>query len=333
MDVSQLFSGLHLRVESRMPPFAGATDWLNTEPLTPAALRGKVTVVQFWTYTCINWLRTLPYVRVWADTYAHKGVVVVGVHTPEFGVEHDVANVRRAATDMGIEYGVAIDNDYAVWEAFANRYWPALYIADAEGRIRHHRFGEGGYEESELAIRQLLADVGVEDVPDGLASVEARGIELPADWRNLRSPETYVGLGRSEGFASPGVAALDKPSAYTPPSRLEVNQWALRGNWTFHEEDAACNEPGGRIAYRFHARDLNLILAPPAAHPSARFRVLLDGRPPGDAHGLDVDEDGNGVVAHARLYQLIRQDGPIADRLFEIEFLDPGAAALCFTFG
>jgi thiol-disulfide isomerase/thioredoxin len=333
MNVSQLFSGLHLRVESRMPPFTGATGWLNTEPLTPTALHGKVVVVQFWTYTCINWLRTLPYTRAWADTYADKGLAVVGVHTPEFGVEHDVANVRRAATDMGIEYPIAIDNDYAVWDAFANRYWPALYIADAEGRIRHHQFGEGSYEQSERAIRQLLADAGADDLPHGPAPVKASGIELPADWDDLRSPETYLGLARSDGFASSGVAAFDEPSVYTPPSRLEVNEWALAGSWTLHTEGAECNEAGGRIAFRFHARDLNLILAPPARQAARRFRVLLDGRTPRDAHGLDVDEDGNGVVEQARLYQLLRQSGHIADRVFEIEFLDPGAAALCFTFG
>jgi hypothetical protein len=234
---------------------------------------------------------------------------------------------------MRIEYPVAIDNDYTVWDAFANRFWPALYIADAEGRIRHNHFGEGGYERSERVIRQLLADAGAVDLPDDSAPVEARGIELPADWPNVRSPETYVGIARSEGFASPGGAAFDEPRVYTVPSRLHVNEWALAGNWTVGREEAASNEANGRIAYRFHARDLHLILAPPAQHASVRFRVLLDGRAPGDAHGLDVDEEGNGVVKEQRLYQLIRQSGHIADRQFEIEFLDAGAAALCFTFG
>jgi len=330
--VNQLFSHLHLPRESRLPGFAGATAWLNSEPLTPTDLQGKVVLVQFWTYTCINWLRTLPYVRAWAHAFAGKGLVVVGVHTPEFGVEHDVDNVRRAASAMGVDYPIAIDNDYAVWDAFANRYWPALYIADAEGRIRHHHFGEGGYEQSERAIRHLLADAGAADVPGEVAPVEVSGIERAADWDNLRSPETYIGLARSEGFASPGRAATGEPAVYAVPSRLLVNEWALAGRWTFRDEDAVCDEANGRIAYRFHARDLHLILTPPAGS-SARFRVLLDGGAPGAAHGLDVDGDGSGAVTEPRLHQLIRQDDAITDRLFEIEFLDPGAAALCFTFG
>jgi len=331
--LSKFFSRLHLPVESQMPGFAGATEWLNTPPLTPAELHGKVVLVDFWTYTCINWLRTLPYVRAWARAYAAVGLVVVGVHTPEFGVEHDVDNVRGAARTMGIEYPIAIDNDYAVWNAFANRYWPALYIADAEGRIRHHQFGEGGYEHSEGVIRHLLADAGADDLPDDPVPVEATGIELPGDWANLRSPETYIGLARAEGFAAPGDAVFGEPRLYTVPSRLHVNEWALAGTWTLGQEEAVVNEPNGRIAYRFHARDLNLILAPPARGASARFGVRLDGAPPREAHGLDVDGDGNGVVTEPRLYQLIRQSGDITDRLFEIEFLDPGVAALCFTFG
>ena len=333
MNINKLFSRLHLPVESRMPTFAGATEWLNSEPLTPTALQGKVVVVDFWTYTCINWLRTLPYIRAWADTYGKHGLVVVGVHTPEFGVEHNIENVRRAAHDMGVVYPVAIDNDYAVWDAFANQYWPALYIADAEGHIRHHHFGEGGYDRSENVIHQLLTDAGVVQLPDDAAPVDARGIEIPADWDNVRSPETYVGLGRSEGFVSPGGGAFDEPRVYTAPSRLHVNEWALAGSWTLGREEAVNNEAHGRIVYRFHARDLHLILEPPAHQASARFRVLLDGHLDADAHGLDVDEYGNGVVTEPRLYQLIRQHGHIADRLFEIEFFDPGAAALCFTFG
>ena len=332
MDVNQLFSRFPLPVEGRLPAFAGATEWLNTKPLTPTATHGKVVVAQFWTYTCINWLRTLPYIRGWADTYAKQGLVVVGVHTPEFGVEHDVDNVRRASHDLGVEYPIAVDNDYAVWSAFANQYWPALYIADAEGRIRHHHFGEGGYDRSEQVIRKLLADAGQKNLPAEPASVDVRGIELPADARNVRSYETYVGLARSEGFASPERAASDEPHVYTVPSRLRVNEWAFGGNWTLGREDAVSNEANGRIAYRFHARDLNLILTPPAGS-SGRFRLLLDGRPPGDAHGLDVDAEGNGVVTEPRLYQLIRQGSEITDRQFEIELLDPGVAALCFTFG
>jgi len=333
MKVNQLFSRLQLPVESRMPAFDGATGWLNTEPLTPDHLRGKVVAVDFWTYTCINWLRTLPYIRAWSDTYGDRGLVVIGVHTPEFEVEHDIDNVRREAREMGVEYAVALDNDYAVWNAFANQYWPALYIADAEGRIRHHHFGEGGYERSEHVIRQLLADAGAADLPPEPAAVEARGIEVAADWHNVRSGETYVGYGRSEGFASPEGAAYDTPRVYTVPARPRVNEWALAGSWTLGREEARSNDAGGRIVYRFHARDLHLILAPPAQQISGRFRVLLDGRPPGEAHGLDVDEEGNGVVEEPRLYQLIRQTGHITDRQFEIEFLDAGAEAYCFTFG
>ena len=333
MKLNDLISRFHLPVGRSMPAFDGANGWLNTEPLTPSDLHGKVVLVDFWTYTCINWLRTLPYIRAWADAYAAKGLVVVGVHTPEFTVEHDIDNVRSAVRDMGIDYPVAIDNDYAVWSAFANQYWPAVYIADAEGRLRHHQFGEGGYEMSERAIRQLLADAGAVDLPDDPVPVEARGIEIAGDWHNVRSGETYVGLARAQGFASPGLAAIDEPREYTVPPRLHLNEWALVGDWTLGREEAVSNAANGRIAYRFHARDLHLILTPPTGRTSARFRVRLDGQAPGDAHGIDIDEDGNGVVAEARLYQLIRQRGDITDRLFEIELLDPGAGALCFTFG
>jgi thiol-disulfide isomerase/thioredoxin len=333
MKVNELFSQLQLPVKSHMPSFDGANAWLNSEPLTPEGLRGKVVAVDFWTFTCINWLRTLPYIRAWAKTYADKGLVVIGVHTPEFGVEHDLDNVQRAVRAMGIEYPVAIDNDYGVWNAFANQYWPALYIADAEGRIRHHEFGEGGYDKSEHVIRQLLTDAGAVDLPAAADPVELNGIEAPADWSDVRSPETYLGLARASGFASPGGAAFGEARAYEVPERLHLNEWGLGGSWTIGREEATCNEPNARIAYRFHARDLHLILTPPAGGGSARFRVALEGRPPGDVHGLDVDAQGNGVVSEPRLHQLIRQSDKITDRLFEIEFLDPGAAALCFTFG
>jgi thiol-disulfide isomerase/thioredoxin len=337
-------------VQGLVPPFRGVTRWLNTEPLTLTELHGKVVVVQFWTYTCINWLRTLPYVRAWSDTYSGNGLVVVGVHTPEFVVEHDVENVRRAVRDLGIEYPIAIDNDYAVWNAFANQYWPAIYIADAEGGIRHHHFGEGGYDKSERVIRHLLSDVGTAALPPETAPV-TRAIEVPADTQNLRSYETYVGVARSEGFASPEGVVVSEPRTYTVPARLRLNEWALAGSWTVGGEEAVSNEPRDRLAYRFHARDVNLILSPaagqpsirfrvrnlilsPAAgQPSIRFRVRLDGHAPGDAHGLDVDEEGNGVIEDARLYQLVRQPGQITDRTLDIEFVDPGAAALCFTFG
>jgi thiol-disulfide isomerase/thioredoxin len=332
--MSQLFSRLRSFIGGRMPELAGATDWLNSKPLTLQDLEGMVVVVDFWTYTCINWIRTLPYIRAWAETYGEHGLVVVGVHTPEFDVEHDVDNVRRAVRAMNIEYAVAIDNDYAIWNAFANQYWPALYIADAQGRIHHHHFGEGGEDRSEHVIRELLADATGSDPSVGPARVEARGIEVPADWHNLRSSETYVGLARSQGFASSEPAGFDEPAVYTVPPSLLVNEWALAGSWTIGPEEAVSNEANGRIAYHFHARDLHLILAPPAKNRSARFRVQLDGRAPGDAHGVDVDEDGNGVVEEARLHQLIRQTSDhVTDRQFEIEFLDPGVAALCFTFG
>jgi hypothetical protein len=333
MDVHQLFSRLHLPVESKLPAFAGATEWLNGEPLTPATLHRKVVLVDFGTYTCINWLRTLPYLRAWAETYGKHGLVTVGIQTPEFEIEHDVDNVRRSLRDMHVEYLVAIDNDFAIWNAFANQYWPALYIADAEGRIRHHHFGEGGYDKSERVIQHLLGEAGAVDVPNGVTTVDASGIEAPADWHNVRSGETYVGYARSDGFASPGRDVFDEPRDYTVPEPLPVNTWALAGNWTVGREEAVSNEANGRIAYRFHARDLNLILAPPAEAEPVRFRVRLDGQPPRGARGLDVDDDGNGIVGEPRLYQLIRQSGSIDDRLFEIEFLGAGAAALCFTFG
>ena len=332
MNMGDLFDGLSLPVRSRLPGFAGATGWLNTEPLTAADLDGKVVLADFWTFTCINWIRTLPYLRAWADAYGPHGLVVVGVHTPEFSIEHNLESIRRAAQALRVDYPIAVDNDYAVWDAFANRYWPALYLADAKGRIRHHHFGEGGYERSEQVIQHLLADAGAVGVPDGPAQVEPQGIEVPADWDDVRSSETYLGLARSEGFASPGGVAVDEARAYTAPPRLGTNEWAIAGNWTLGREAAVLNEPNGRIAYRFHARDVNLILAPPDGAP-ARFRVRLDGQPPLDAHGVDVDEEGNGTVDGPRLYQLIRQPAPIDDRTFEIELLDVGASAFCFTFG
>jgi thiol-disulfide isomerase/thioredoxin len=333
VNVHELFARVHLPLEDALPGFDGANAWLNSDPLTPAGLRGKVVLVDFWTFTCINWMRTLPYLRAWNDAYTDKGLVVVGVHTPEFQVEHDIDNVRRAVDDMGITYAVAIDNDYAIWEAFANRYWPALYIADAVGQIRHHHFGEGDYVKSEHVIRHLLMDAGVADLPPDPVPVEVRGIEIESDWLHVRSGETYVGYARSEGFASPEGAAFDESRRYTVPSRLHLNEWALAGTWTVAREEARSDGPDGRIAFRFHARDLNLIVAPRSTGAPSRIRVLLDGQAPADAHGLDVDPEGNGVVTDTRLYQLIRQGGHITDRQFEIEFLDPGTAALCFTFG
>jgi thiol-disulfide isomerase/thioredoxin len=322
-----------LPVEGELPSFGGATGWLNSQPLTAGSLRGKVVLVQFCTYTCINWLRTLPYVRAWAEKYAGQGLVVVGVHTPEFEFEKDGDNVRRALKEMRVVYPVAVDNDYAVWRAFNNQYWPALYFVDARGRIRHRQFGEGEYERSERVIRQLLAQAGAGGVGEELASVEAHGIEAAADWESLKSPENYVGYGRTENFASPGGTAQDERRVYGTPAQLGLNQWALSGDWTVGKQAVVLNKAGGRIAYGFHARDLHLVMGPAATGTSVRFRVTLDGQPAAAAHGVDVDGQDNGTATEHRLYQLIRQPKPVTVRRFEIEFLDSGAEAFAFTFG
>jgi thiol-disulfide isomerase/thioredoxin len=331
-------AGLHtasarLPVEGELPSLGGATGWLNSPPLTVAGLGGSVVLVNFWTYTCINWLRQLPYVRAWAGKYSGQGLVVVGVHTPEFAFERTVDNVSRAVREMRIEYPVAIDNDYGVWSAFDNHYWPALYFADVAGLIRHHHFGEGEYQQSEMVIQQLLAEAGSADPGHELVSVDAGGVEAPADWATLRSPENYTGYARTEDFASPGGVVLGKRHAYAAPAELRRNHWALSGDWTMEEQATTLNTANGRIAYRFHARDLHLVMGPAVRGTSVRFRVLLDGQPPGAAHGTDVDDQGNGTVAQQRLYQLIRQPGPVTDRTFEITFLDPGVQAYAFTFG
>jgi thiol-disulfide isomerase/thioredoxin len=322
-----------LPVEGHLPGFDGATGWLNSPPLTPQGLRGHVVLVDFWTYTCINWLRTLPYVRAWAHKYQAHGLVVVGVHTPEFDFEHDLANVGREVEDLGVDFPVVVDNDYAIWSAFDNHYWPALYIADAQGRIRHHRFGEGDYDRSERIIQGLLSDAGSGGVGRDLVAVEAGGVEAEADWDSLWSPENYLGYERSENFASANGAVLDTPHRYAAPTRLRLNHWALAGDWTVERSAIMLNEPEGRIVYRFHARDLHLVMAPPAPGTSVRFRVALDGEPPDAAHGADVDDQGNGTLAEPRLFQLVRQPGPVTERSFEITFLDPGVQAYAFTFG
>jgi thiol-disulfide isomerase/thioredoxin len=322
-----------LPVEGHLPGFDGATGWVNSEPLTAADLRGRVVLVNFWTYTCINWLRTLPYVRAWADRYQDYGLVVIGVHTPEFGFEHDLDNVRRAVKDLGVDYPVAIDNDYAIWTAFDNHYWPALYFVDAQGQIRHHRFGEGDYEMSEMVVQQLLTEAGSAGADQELTSVDARGVEAAADWASLRSPENYLGYERTDNFVSPNGSILDTSYAYAAPTRLGLNHWALSGDWTVHRQAIVLNQAGGRILYRFHARDLHLVMAPTTPGGLIRFRVHLDGEPPGAAHGSDVDDQGNGTLIQPRLYQLIRQPGPVSDRTFEIAFLDPGVRAYAFTFG
>ena len=326
-------AAVQLRIEGELPSLGGATEWLNSPALTAAGLRGKVVLIDIWTYTCINWIRTLPYVRAWAGKYKNQGLVVIGVHTPEFAFEKNVDNVRRAAKDMKVDYPIAVDSNYAIWRALKNEYWPALYFVDARGRIRHHHFGEGEYEKSERIIQQLLADAGIGGIGRELVSVEGRGAEAAPDWGSLKSPENYVGYERTENFASPGGAVLDKRRVYAAPARLRLNQWALSGDWTVERQATVLNTAGGRIAYRFHARDLHLVMGPAARGTSVRFRVLIDGQPPGAAHGLDVDAQGYGTATEQRLYQLIRQQQPIADREFEIEFLDPGVAAFAFTFG
>jgi thiol-disulfide isomerase/thioredoxin len=324
-------TALDLPVEGVAPPLGGATTWLNTEPLTVSELLGKPVLIEFWTLTCINWIRTLPYVRAWSEKYRTNGLVVIAVHTPEFAVERDVSKVRRAAEQMRIEFPIAVDSDYAIWQAFGNRYWPALYLIDKDGRIRHHRFGEGEYESSEIVIQRLLNDAGATNVDRELVWIEPEGVEAQADWQNLRSPETYIGHSRAERFVSPGGPIAGEPWTYERPGVLDVNQWALAGNWTIGSQAAVLESAGGLIACRFHARDLHLVMGPGSG--GVRFRVLLDGEPPGPAHGVDPDEQGLGAVTETRLYQLIRQPGPIEDRTIEIEFLDPGAHAYVFTFG
>jgi thiol-disulfide isomerase/thioredoxin len=322
-----------LPIEGELPSLAGATEWLNSPLLTAAGLRGKVVLVEFWTYTCVNWLRTLPYVRAWAAKYKDSGLVVIGVHTPEFSFEGAVDNVRRAAKELKVNYPIAVDSDRAVWRAFQNEYWPALYFVDALGRLRHHQFGEGDYEESEKVIQQLLTEAGAKQIDRELVSVNAMGTEAAADWGELKSPENYLGHERTENFASPGGTVLDKRRVYAAPEQLSLNHWALSGEWTVEREAALLNKANGRITYRFHARDLNLVMGPEARGRALRFRVVIDGAPPGGAHGTDVDAQGNGTVTEPRLYQLIRQAKPIADRQFEIEFLDSGVKAFVFTFG
>jgi thiol-disulfide isomerase/thioredoxin len=324
---------IHLPIEGHLPSLEGATGWVNSEPLTPEGLRGRPVLVEFWTFTCINWLRTLPYVRAWFEKYRGDGLVVLGVHTPEFDVERDTERVRRAAQELRVDYPIAVDTDYRVWRAFDNNYWPALYFADAEGQIRHHRFGEGDYENSERVIQTLLAAAGADQVGHEPVSVDGPGAEAPADWDDLRSGEAYIGYLRAEAFASPEAVARDRSREYTLPEVLRLNQWALSGDWTVGGQPVVANAPGGGIAHRFHARDLHLVLAPPPDDRPVRFRVRLDGAPPGGDHGVDVDERGDGTVAEPRLYQLIRQRGRIADRTFEVTFLDPGIRAYVFTFG
>jgi len=311
----------------------GPALWLNSQPLTAAHLQSKVVLVNFWTYTCINWRRQLPYVRAWAEKYKNKGLIVIGVHAPEFSFEKNVDNVRWATKDMDIDYPVVIDNDHAIWRAFDNEYWPALYFIDARGGVRHQVFGEGKYEQSEVVIQRLLAEAGARGIENRLASVDARGAEAAADWSELESGENYLGYERTENFASPGGVKADKPQAYALSGQLKLNRWALSGDWTMGKEAVALSHPNGCIAYRFHARDLHLVMRPVASKVPIQFRVLIDGHVPDVAHGVDVDNQGNGKLTEPRMYQLIRQHSPIVDRQFEIEFLDAGVEAFSFTFG
>ena len=326
------FEDAVLPVEGHLPAFDGATGWLHSEPLTPAGLRGRVVLVDFWTYTCVNWLRTLPYVRAWADRYAEEGLTVVGVHTPEFGFERDIDNVTREAAGFGVGYPVAVDNGYRVWTAFANHFWPAIYLADGDGRIRSHHFGEGEYVMTEMAIQQLLGEAGRIVDPE-LVTVHPTGLEVAADWATLRSPETYLGHRQTTGFASVRHLVPDSIAEYPPAGRLALNHWAPTGSWSIASHAAVLAEPKGRIAFRFQARDVNLVMGPAVRGSAVGFRIFLDGEPVTTSEGADVGRDGTGIAATQRTYQLLRQRGAIAERTFEIEFLDAGIEAYCFTFG
>ncbi|ALM86216.1 cytochrome c biogenesis protein CcdA [Bordetella sp. N] len=325
---------LALPDEGPAPALDGAVQWLNSPPLTTQQLRGKVVLVDFWTYSCINCLRALPYVKAWADKYRDQGLVVIGVHAPEFAFERDADNVKRAAAKLGLDYPIAIDNNYAIWRAFNNQYWPAHYFIDAQGRIRHHHFGEGEYDQSERVIQQLLREAGARDVSSQFADVRGQGAQLAPDMTEVGSPETYLGYARSERFAS-GRVTRDDPADYavSDAGNLKLNQWGLAGKWTVEDERALLDQSGGRIVYRFHARDLHLVLGPGPDNKPVRFRVTVDGKAPADAHGTDVAADGSGTVTEQRLYQLLRQPGAVGDHTFAIEFLDPGVAAYAFTFG
>ncbi|MDW5265671.1 MULTISPECIES: cytochrome c biogenesis protein DipZ [Acidobacteriaceae] len=318
----------------RLPDLSGATAWINSPPLNRDQLKGKVVLIDFWTYSCINCLRTLPYVNAWAQKYKDSGLVVIGVHTPEFPFEKDLGNVQKAMRELGITYPVALDNNYKIWNGFSNEYWPAHYFIDATGKIRFHHFGEGGYDESEKWIQDLLKERnGQQSLPQGIVAVSATGAEAAPDTEAIASPETYLGYERAQHFASAGGLNQDDAQLYTAPKHLQLNQWALSGNWTDHGQIAVLNSTPGKILFRFQARDLHLVLGPTADGKPVRFRIKIDGRAPGENHGIDADEQGNGVVKEDRLYQLVRQKGSIADHTFEIEFLDPGVQAFAFTFG
>ena len=322
-----------LSAEGELESLSRANGWINSPALSAAELRGKVVLVQFWTFTCINWLRTAPYVRAWANKYRDAGLIVIGAHAPEFVFEHDIDNVKRASRELDVQYPVAIDNDFAIWNAFGNQFWPALYLIDAKGHQRYHHFGEGEYDKTERMIQDLLRESGATHVPGKLSAVEPTGIELAADWAHLRTGETYLGYERGENFASPGGVAEHTAHVYALPKDLRMNQWALTGDWTIRSGAITLDQPNGTIAMNVHARDVNLVMGPPQGVRPVRFRVLLDGQPATTAHGSDVDAQGNGIANVQRVYQLLRQPMPIDDRVFQIEFLDPGVEAYAFTFG
>lgn len=317
----------------KLAALGNATVWLNSPAQSSGDFKGKVVLVQFWTFTCINWLRTLPYTRAWFEAYGASGLLVVGVHTPEFGFEADLENVERAARELRVAYPIAVDSEYRVWRGFDNQYWPALYLFDPNGKLRHQQFGEGGYSETERVIQKLLRESDASPVTRPHAPIEGLGIEAAADWETLRSGENYLGYQRTENFAQSDHVAAGQSQIYTQPADLRPNHWALHGDWSINQESIRLNQPGGRLAYRFHARDLHLVMGPAADAGSVRFRVTLDGEPPDAAHGGDTVADGNGVSKERRLYQLIRQPKPIVDRLFQLEFLDAGIEAYAFTFG
>ncbi len=322
-----------LPVEGRLPAFSGAVEWINSPPLSADQLRGKVVVVEVWTYSCINCLRTLPYVKAWSKRYRDKGLVVIGVHAPEFAFERDIGNVRRATHVLGVDYPVAVDNKFAIWRALGNQYWPALYIVDAQGRIRHHQFGEGGYGKSEQAIQQLLSEAGQTKPATGPEKIEGSGTQMASDTKDVGSGETYIGYSQAEGFVSPEGVIEGRSRIYSTPSHVSLNNWGLAGDWNIGAECATLGSAHGKIVYRFHARDLHLVLGTQPGAKPVRFRVTIDGAPPGAAHGSDVAADGSGTIDGQRLYQLVRQPGDIQDRTFTIEFLDPGVDAYAFTFG
>lgn len=328
-----LGSSVHLPVEGDVPELHGATAWLNSDPLNRKALRGRVVLIDVCTYSCINWRRSLPYVRAWHERYKENGLVVIGIHSPEFAFEHDIENIKQGLSGMGVSYPVAVDNDYAIWNALDNRFWPALYLGDARGRIRYHKFGEGDYEHSETVLRQLLEDAGVHKLGAGLTRVVPAGPEVAADWANLRSEENYLGYERTQNFTSAAGIGANKLRVYGASKELKINHWTLTGGWVAEKDAVRLNAAAGSITYRFHARDLHLVMGPELRGTPIRFRIQIDGQAPGPAHGSDVDERGEGVVDSPRMYHLIRQSGTITDRTFQVEFLSPGLKAYSFTFG